>query len=201
MSTIVSDIAFTPAVKVQQERMGSRRGYARMEQGAGWSDEVHTDLKAFLATRDSFYFGTASADGRPYIQHRGGHPGFLKVIDQSTLAFADYSGNRQYISVGNLSENEQAYIFLMDYPNQRRVKIWGCAEVVDDDPEMLEGLVDPDYGARVERAIVFHVKAWDINCPQHIRPRFTDEQIAPVIEKLQKRIAELEGQLEGLKSA
>jgi len=195
MARIVSDIAFTPAVKAQQQRMGSREAYARMETARGWSDRVTPDLEAFLVARDSFYLATASAEGQPYIQHRGGHPGFLKVLDESTLAFADYSGNRQYISIGNLSENDRAALFLMDYPNRQRIKIWGRAEVVEDDPELLTRLVDPDYGARPERAIVFHLEAWDKNCPQHIRPRFTEEEIAPVIEGLEKRIAELEAEL------
>ena len=192
MSTIVSDVAFTPAVKDAQEARGSRKGYAAMENKGGWSDTVGPDLEQFLATRDSFYFGTASADGRPYIQHRGGHPGFLRVLDQKTLAFADYSGNKQYISVGNLTENDQAFIFLMDYPNRQRIKVWGRAEFVEDDPELLARLVDPEYKARLERAIVFHVEAWDSNCPQHIRPRYTEEQIKPAIDQLKQRIAELE---------
>lgn len=198
MSTAISDIAFTPAVKALQERKGSRRGYARMEERGGWSDRIDDNLEAFIAERDSFYLGTASADGRPYIQHRGGPKGFLKVLDPSTLAFADYAGNRQYISMGNLSENDRAYIFLMDYPNRRRVKIWGRAEVVEDDPALLEQLVDPEYEARAERAFVFHVEAWDTNCPQHIRPRFTKEEIKPVIEKLGLRITELEAELAAL---
>ncbi len=198
MSTAISDIAFTPAVKALQALNGSRRSYARMEERGGWSDRIDNDLKTFIAERDSFYLGTASADGRPYIQHRGGPKGFLKVLDASTLAFADYAGNRQYISMGNLSENDRAYIFLMDYPNRRRVKIWGRAEVIDDDPALLERLVDPGYEARPERVFVFHVEAWDTNCPQHIRPRFTEEEINPVIEKLGRRITELEGELAAL---
>ena len=191
----VSDIAFTPAVKAQQEKMGSRKGYASMEAKGGWSDRISPDLEEFIAARDSFYMGTASADGQPYIQHRGGARGFLKVLDGKTLAFADYSGNRQYISVGNLSENDKAYLFLMDYPNRRRVKVWGRAEVVEGEVELLSRLVDPEYGAFPERAIVFHVEAWDVNCPQHILPRYTEEEIAPVIGKLKKRIEELEGLL------
>ena len=201
MKTPVSDIAFTPAVKTQQERMGSRRTYARVEESGGWSDRIDRNLEAFIAERDSFYLGTASADGQPYIQHRGGAKGFLKVLDASTLAFADYAGNKQYISMGNLSENDQAYLFLMDYPNRRRVKIWGRAEVVEDDPALLERLLDPGYKARPERVFVFHIEAWDTNCPQHIRPRFTEEEIAPVIEKLERRIIELEGELAALKPA
>jgi hypothetical protein len=195
MTTPISDIAFTPAVKALQERMGSRRGYAGMEERGGWSDRIDSDLEAFIAERDSFYLGTASAEGQPYIQHRGGPKGFLKVLDASTLAFADYAGNRQYISMGNLSENGRAYMFLMDYPNRRRVKIWGHAEVIENDPALLERLVNSDYDARPERVFVFHVEAWDTNCPQHIQPRFTEEEIRPVVEKLERRIAELEGEL------
>ena len=136
MQHIVSDIAFTPTVKAVQERLGSRAGYAKMEQRGGWRDTVTPDLAHFIAERDSFYLATTSADGRPYIQHRGGPPGFLKVLDEHTLAFADFNGNRQYISMGNLAENDQAFIFLMDYPNRRRIKIWGRAEVVEDDPDL-----------------------------------------------------------------
>jgi predicted pyridoxine 5'-phosphate oxidase superfamily flavin-nucleotide-binding protein len=172
-----SDVAFTPAVKSIQERLGSRPSYARMEQGAGWKRTVTDDLAGFIAERDSFYLGTASADGQPYIQHRGGKRGFLKVLDERTLAFADFSGNRQYVSMGNLSENNRAFLFLMDYPNRRRVKIWGHAEFVEDDPDLLASVVDADYDGRPERAFVFHVEAWDVNCPQHITPRFTQDEI------------------------
>ena len=200
MTKPISDIAFTPAVKDLQERKGSRRGYAGMEERGGWSDRVDSDLAAFIAERDSFYLGTASAEGQPYIQHRGGPKGFLKVLDESTLAFADYAGNRQYISMGNLSENDRAYMFLMDYPNRRRVKIWGHAEVIEDDPALLERLVDPAYKARPERVFVFHIEAWDTNCPQHIQPRFTEEEMRPLIEKLELRITELEGELAALTS-
>ncbi len=173
-----SDVAFTPAVKTIQEQLGSRGTYARLEQGRGWGRTITTDVAGFIAERDSFYFGTASADGQPYIQHRGGKRGFLKVIDEQTLAFADFSGNRQYISMGNLSENDRAFLFLMDYPNRRLLKIWGRAEFVEDDVDLLTGLVDADYKARPERALVFHVEAWDVNCPQHITPRFTKEEMA-----------------------
>ncbi|MCH9051799.1 MAG: pyridoxamine 5'-phosphate oxidase family protein, partial [Proteobacteria bacterium] len=136
MTQPISDIAFTPAVKAAQEHNGSRAGYARMEEKGGWADSVTPDLAGFLSTRDSFYLGTANADGQPYIQHRGGPRGFLKVIDARTLAFADFGGNRQFISAGNLSENDKAYIFLMDYPNRRRIKIWGRARVVEDDADI-----------------------------------------------------------------
>ena len=196
---LVSDIAFTPAVKAMQEKLGSRAGYARMEEKGGWKDSVTPDLAGFLAARDSFYLGTASAEGQPYIQHRGGPKGFLQVIDEKTLAFADFSGNRQYISLGNLTENDKAYIFLMDYANRRRVKIWGHARFVNDDPFLLDRLTDAAYKGRPERAVVFTIEAWDVNCPQHITPRFTEEDLAPGIGKLKARIEELEAEVARLK--
>jgi uncharacterized protein len=195
MRKVPSDIAFTPAVKEIQKRKGSRQSYAGMERGHGWRTTVTSDLKEFLADLDMFYLGTANADGQPYIQYRGGSPGFLKVIDEHTLGFADFSGNRQYVTLGNLSENPKAFIFLMDYANSRRVKLWGSARVVEDDPNLLERLRDPRYPGNVERAILFTVAAWDINCPQHIHQRFSQRQIAPVIEKLQERVRELEAEL------
>jgi predicted pyridoxine 5'-phosphate oxidase superfamily flavin-nucleotide-binding protein len=195
MSHVPSDIAFTPAVKAIQSRMGSRNSYARMEQSGGWQTTVTSDLTEFLADLDMFYLGTANAKGQPYIQYRGGPPGFLKVIDDRTLAFADFGGNRQYISVGNLSENPKAFLFLMDYATSRRVKVWGTATVVEGDSELLAKLSDPTYPSRVERAIVFTVEAWDVNCPQHIHKRFSQRHVTPVIEELQARIAELEAQL------
>jgi predicted pyridoxine 5'-phosphate oxidase superfamily flavin-nucleotide-binding protein len=191
MPDYTSDIAFTPAVKHIQEEKGSRGGYAKMEEKGGWQNTVSDDLITFIAERDSFYFGTASSEGQPYIQHRGGKPGFLKVVDDKTLAFADFKGNRQYISSGNLSENDKAYIFLMDYANRRRIKIWGRARVVDD-PAQVEPLADVDYNGIPEQAIFFDVKAWDVNCPQHITPRFTESQVMEIITSLQLRIAELE---------
>ncbi|MCH7615460.1 MAG: pyridoxamine 5'-phosphate oxidase family protein, partial [Nitrospinae bacterium] len=171
MKRLISDVAFTPTVKRIQETKGSRKGYARMEEKGGWKNTITEELAQFIGERDSFYLGTASADGQPYIQHRGGKPGFLKVLDDRTLAFADFKGNRQYITTGNLGENDKAYIFLMDYPNRRRIKIWGRARVVDDDAEILARLADPDYEGVPEHAVVFEVAAWDVNCPQHITPR------------------------------
>ncbi len=195
----VSDIAFTPAVKAVQERKGSRKGYARMEAKGGWQRAVNDDLAAFIAGRDSFYLGTASADGQPYIQHRGGPKGFLKVVDAKTLAFADFTGNRQYITAGNLSENDKAYIFLMDYANRRRNQIWGRARVVVDDPERLERLADGGYEAVPEQAVVFEVEAWDVNCPQHITRRYTEREVASLVGPLQARIGELEAQVAALR--
>lgn len=182
MPTRVSDVAFTPAVKAQQQRRGSRHSYSSMEERGGWSDRITPDLAGFLNERDSFYLGTASADGQPYIQHRGGPPGFLVVLDDRTLAFADFSGNSQYISIGNLTENDKAFLFLMDYPNRKRIKIWGTARFVEDDPGLMQRLVHPDYPGRPERAIVFQVEAWDVNCPQHITPRYTTDEINRDVE-------------------
>jgi len=195
MRKFPSDIAFTPAVKAIQERNGSRKNYARMERGRGWQTTVTPDLAEFVADLDMFYLGTANAEGQPYIQYRGGAPGFLKVIDEHTLGFADFGGNQQYVTLGNLSENPKAFIFLMDYVNSQRIKLWGTARVIDNDPGLLERLSDPDYPTKAERAILFTVEAWDINCQQHIHKRFSQRQIAPVIEKLQERVRELEAKL------
>ena len=167
-----------------------------MEAKGGWSDTVNDDLKDFIAERDSLYLGTANADGQPYIQHRGGKTGFLKVIDDKTLAIADFKGNRQYISTGNLNDNDKAYIFFMNYANRRRIKIWGTAKVVDDDSELLEQLRDDDYSGVPEQAMVFTITAWDVNCPQHIPQLFDQEQVNNMIAPLQTRIAELEAQLQ-----
>jgi uncharacterized protein len=192
MTHVVSDIAFTPSVKAAQQERGSRQAYERMEQRAGWQHEVTPALAAFLAERDSFYLGTASHDGQPYIQHRGGPKGFLKVVDNRTLGFADFTGNAQYISVGNLDENNRAFIFLMDYPNQRRIKVWGTSEFIEEDPTLLQQLTNDDYNGNPQRAVLFHIKAWDVNCPQHIVPRWTEDQFAPVVATLKARVAELE---------
>lgn len=196
MTSYTSDVAFTDTVKTIQDRKGSRNGYAKMEAKGGWQDRVTPDLAAFIAARDSFYLATANADGQPYIQHRGGRPGFLKVINDRTLAFADFTGNRQYISQGNLQDNSKAFIFLMDYANRRRVKIWGTARVVEDDPVLIQSLTDTDYAdGTPEQAMVFEITAWDINCPQHITPRFTETDIARAVEPLHARIRELEAAL------
>ena len=189
----ISDIAFTAAVKAAQQQRGSRSAYAKMEQRGGWNDTVTPQLAEFIAARESFYFGTAAADGQPYIQHRGGPKGFLKVLDERTLAIADYVGNAQYISLGNLTENNKAFIFLMDYPNRHRIKIWGTAEFVEDDSALLSRVADPDYKARLERVLVFHITAWDVNCTQHIQQRFTAEEFEPAVQQLRDRIAKLEG--------
>jgi uncharacterized protein len=194
-----SDVAFTPAVKAVQVRKGSRDAYAHVEQNGGWRTEIDADLTAFLAEQNSMFLATASADGQPYIQHRGGPNGFIRILDKGTLAFADYSGNRQYITQGNLSENPKANIFLIDYAHRRRVKIWGEARVVDDDPALLQSLMPRDYRARPEQVILFRISAWDTNCPQHIPQKFDAADVAAALAFRDRRIAELEAELAALK--
>ena len=189
-----SDIAFTPSVKAVQERRGSRKGYARMETKGGFATTIDPNLAGFIAGMRSFYLATANNDGQPYIQHRGGPPGFLRVIDDKTLAFAYFSGNRQYISTGNLAENPRALLFLMDYENRQRVKIWGTARVIEDDAELIAKLFPKGYKARAEAAILFTVEAWDANCPQHIPQMLFAEDVAGVVVALQDRIAALEAE-------
>ena len=195
MKQPVSDIAFTPTVKAVQERLGSRKGYSSMEQRGGWNDVVTPELATFIGERDTMFIATTNADGQPYIQHRGGPPGFLKVLDEHTLGFADFSGNRQYITVGNLDDNPKAFIFLMDFAKRRRIKIWGRAEVVETNDELRQELHDPDSGSEPERMFLFHIDAWDVNCPQHIKPRFTEEEVGESIQALRDRIAQLEAEV------
>jgi predicted pyridoxine 5'-phosphate oxidase superfamily flavin-nucleotide-binding protein len=193
--TFSSDVAFTPAVKAIQTRKGSRNGYAHVEARGGWRTEIDEHLAAYLAETNSMYLATASADGQPYIQHRGGPKGFVKILDKNTLAFADYRGNRQFITQGNLSENAKAHIFLMDYAHRRRVKIWGEARVVDDDPALLQSLMPQGYKARPEQVILFRISAWDTNCPQHIPQKFDAADVAAALAARDARIAELEAEL------
>jgi hypothetical protein len=199
MTHVPSDVAFTAAVKAVQQQLGSRAMYARMEREGGWQTEVTDELADFIAGLDTFFLGTASAAGQPYIQHRGGPRGFLKVLDAHTLAFADFSGNRQYITAGNLSENPRAILFLIDYEAQRRIKVWGTAAVVADDPALLARLHDPSYRGRPERALLFTVQAWDVNCPQHIQPRVLASDVAPLLESLRARVVELEAEVARLR--
>ena len=167
----------------------------------GWSSTITPDLAAQIMDARSFYLTTASAEGQPYIQHRGGPTGFLHILDDKRIAFADYAGNKQYITIGNLAENAKAYIFIMDYVHQRRVKLWGTAKVVEDDEALLSQLIDPDYRAKPERAIVFTVEAWDRNCPQHIPRMLPFEDVAEAIGRLQTRIADLEAENARLRSS
>ncbi len=194
-----SDVAFTPAVKEIQARKGSRTTYAKMEASTGWRTEITADLRAFLAERNSAYLATAAADGQPYIQHRGGPTGFLVPLDAHRIGFADFKGNRQFISQGNLTENPKAYLFLMDYVNQRRVKIWGTAKVIEDDPFLVERLMPENYRARPEQAIVFTVAAWDTNCPQHIPRMFGAEDVSKALAERDEKIARLEAELAALR--
>lgn len=200
MTSRASDIAFMPAVKAEQTRRGSRALYERMERGGGWATTVTPDLASYIAGTRSFYLATANSAGQPYIQHRGGPPGFLKVLDAHTLAFADLAGNRQYITAGNLAENPRAYIFIMDYARRRRVKIWGLARIVEDDEALLATLRPAEGHAVAERSILFTVEAWDRNCPQHIPQLVPIESVEATFQALQQRIAELEGELQRLRA-
>ncbi|MBK7586701.1 MAG: pyridoxamine 5'-phosphate oxidase family protein [Myxococcales bacterium] len=192
---LASDIAFTPAVKALQVQRGSRSAYARMEAGGGWARGISDELRAFIGEQTSVFLGTANAEGQPYIQHRGGPRGFLRVLDEHTLAFADFRGNRQFISLGNLSENPKIHLFLIDYAQQRRIKLWGRAKVVDDDPQLLADLMPAGYAAKPEQAIVIEVHAWDVNCPQHIPQRLEAADVAEALAERDRRISELEERL------
>ena len=193
------DVLFSDSVKAEQARLGSRATF----DGRDFKSEITDDLRQFLAVVDTFFLATASADGRPYVQHRGGPPGFLKTIGTNTLAFADFAGNRQYITLGHLKENDRANIFIPHFATQQRVKLWGRARVIEGDLELMERLVDPAYvkaaKARPQRAIVFTLEAWDSNCRQHIVPRYTEAEIAPAVDQLAKRIKELEEEVARLK--
>lgn len=196
----VSDIAFTPAVKARQERHGSRGDHAGRIAGQDWQSAITEDLARFIARRDSFYLATVSQDGYPYIQHRGGPRGFLKVLDEGTLGFADFTGNRQYISAGNLDGNDRVHLFFMDYADRQRIKLWGRARTVDDDPDLVARLMPEGYRARPERAIVITVQAWDVNCPQHIPDLYPAEIVQQATAGLTARIAALEAENAELKA-
>lgn len=195
-----SDVAFTLAVKAIQTRKGSREGYAQVERNGGWRTEIDERLAAVLADTNSLYLATATADGQPYIQHRGGPKGFVKALDKHTIAFADYAGNRQFITQGNLSENTKAHIFIMDYAHRRRVKIWGEARIVDDDPALLDSLMPKGYRARPEQVILFKIAAWDTNCPQHIPQKFDAADVAAAMSEAAAKIAALEAEVARLKA-
>ena len=191
-TTFSSDVAFTPAVKALQTRKGSRTAYARMEEAGAWETRITPDLAEFIAAQTSVFFATANKEGQPYIQHRGGPPGFLRVLDDRTIGFADFTGNRQYISTGNLADNPRAFLFLIDYRRRRRIKIWGEARVAAD---LAAKLMPEGYKARPEQAVVLTVSAWDANCPQHIPQRFEVAEVAELLAKRDKRIEELEAEL------
>ena len=189
------DVMFSPAVKAEQARLGSRASFEDRD----WQTEITDDLRQFRAAIDSFFFATASADGRPYIQHRGGPAGFLKPIGSHMLAFADFAGNRQYITLGHLKENDRAHIFIPHFATQQRLKLWGRARVIEDDLALMERLIDPSYKAKPQRAIAFRIEAWDINCRQHIVARYSEAEIAPAVNQLTQRIKELEEEVARLK--
>jgi uncharacterized protein len=193
--TYASDVAFTPTVKAIQTRKGSRRGYATMEQRGSWEARITPDLAAFIEAQTSVFFATASADGQPYIQHRGGPAGFWRALDDKTIGFVDFSGNKQYITQGNLADNPKAHLFLIDYAHRRRIKIWGEARVVEGDAELTAPLMPPDYGARPEQVILFAVSAWNVNCSQHIPQRFDAADVAAALAERGQRIAALEAEL------
>jgi len=193
MATPSSDIAFTPVIKAIQSERGSRDAYAKIEARGGFRTRVTGELKDFLAEVDTAYLATANASGQPYAQHRGGPKGFLRAIDERTIGFADYAGNRQYISTGNLAENDKAFLFLMDYAHRRRIKLWGRARVTDD-AATIARLMPQGYRARPEQAILFEIEAWDMNCPQHIPRKIDAGDVQAALEHLHARIAELEAE-------
>jgi len=194
-----SDVAFTPTVKAIQTRKGSRRAYANMEQRGSWQTEITPDLAAFIAEMTSAYLSTANKDGQPYIQHRGGPRGFLRVLDEKTIAFADFSGNRQYVTLGNLQDNAKAFLFLMDYAHQRRVKIWGTAKVIEGDDALLQSMMPEKYQAHGEQVILFTVSAWDANCPKHIPQRFEAADVAAALKEREQYIGALEKEVARLR--
>ena len=195
MNAFTSDVAFTPTVKAIQSRKGSREAYSRVEERGGWRATITPDLAAFIGAQTSVFLATANVQGQPYIQHRGGPTGFLKVLDEHTIGFADFSGNRQFITQGNLEDNAQAFLFLIDYMLRQRIKIWGNAQVVEDDRELSARLMPANYKARPEQAILFTVSAWDANCPQHIPQRFEAADVAAALAQRDRRIERLEQEI------
>ena len=195
-----SDIAFTPMVKSIQQRKGSRSAYARMEESGSWKTLIDAELKIFIEAQTSAFLATVNGDGQPYIQHRGGPAGFLQVLDQGTIGFVDFVGNKQYITMGNLAENPKAHLFLIDYARQIRVKIWGVARVVEGDEELTARLMPPAYKARASQNILLTVTAWDASCPQHIPQRFEAVDVAAALAQRDERIIALESEIQKLRN-
>jgi hypothetical protein len=195
-----SDVAFSPTVKAIQTRKGSRRAYARMEDKGSWETRIPDDLKEFIEAQTSVFLGTANAAGQPYIQHRGGPPGFLRVIDDKTIGFVDFAGNRQYITAGNLTDNPQAFLFLIDYAHRQRIKVWGTARLVEGDTDLTRRLMPQGYRARPEQVILFTVSTWSANCAQHIPQRFEAADVAAALAERDERIAALEAEIAVLKT-
>jgi len=196
-----SDVAFTDTVKAIQQRKGSRAAYARMEAGGGWEQSIGAELKAEIEAQTSVFLATANAQGQPYIQHRGGPAGFLRVLDEHTIGFVDFAGNRQYITQGNLEENSKAHLFLIDYAQRRRIKLWGTARIVEGDDALIKRLMPAGYRARPEQVLLFTVTAWDVNCPQHIPQRFEAAQVQQAIDERDARIAALEAEVRRLSAS
>lgn len=194
--SLSSDVAFTDAVKAVQVRRGSRAAYARLEARGGFSTRITPELAAFLAEVDTAYLATASASGQPYAQHRGGPKGFIRALDEATLGFVDFAGNRQYVTTGNLAENDRAFLFLMDYANRRRIKLWGRARVVEDDPALIARLMPEGYPVPAEQAILFTVAAWDANCPRHIPRKLDAQNVAAALAALEAENERLRAELE-----
>lgn len=199
--TYASDVAFTDTVKTIQARKGSRAAYARMEESGSWERSITADLKTEIEAQTSVFLATANSHGQPYIQHRGGPAGFLRVLDEHTIGFVDFAGNRQYITQGNLEENPKAQLFLIDYANRRRIKVWGTARIVNADEALLHRLMPEGYRARAEQIVLFTVTAWDVNCPQHIPQRFEAADVEEAIKSRDRRIATLEAELERLRDS
>jgi predicted pyridoxine 5'-phosphate oxidase superfamily flavin-nucleotide-binding protein len=194
-----SDVAFSETVKAIQARKGSRAGYERMERNGSWEQLITAELKTEIEAQTSVFLATANAKGQPYIQHRGGPVGFLRVLDERTIGFADFAGNRQYITQGNLQENPKSHLFVIDYASRRRVKIWGTARIVEGDEALVRRLMPVGYRARPEQALLFTVTAWDVNCPQHIPQRFDAADVAAELEVRDQRIAALEVEVQRLR--
>jgi uncharacterized protein len=201
MTKPFGSFVFTPVVKSLQEKYGSRRQYARLEESSGTAEGLGPDEREFLSERDNFYMASIGETGWPYIQHRGGPKGFLKVIDPNTIAFADFRGNRQYITAGNLMTDNRVAVIMVDYPRQARLKILGHAELIEGEKakEWIAKVADPDYKATIERVFVIRVEAFDWNCPQHITPRFTEEEIQDALAPAEKRMSALEQENKNLR--
>jgi len=196
----MSHIAFTESVKAVQSHRGSRAAYAKLEAKGGFHTKVTAELVAFLAEADTTYLATANSAGQPYVQHRGGPKAFVRVLDETTLGFVDFAGNRQYITLGNLAENDHAFLFLMDYAHRRRIKVWGRARVIESDPELISRLMPEHYPARPEQVILLEVKAWDTNCSQHIPQKLNPAEVTGLFAELRARIELLENDNDRLRA-
>jgi uncharacterized protein len=197
--TYASDVAFTPSVKATQARKGSRPSYARMEEKGSWPNRITPELARFIHAQTSVFLATVNLDGQPYIQHRGGPPGFLRVLDDKTIGFVDFAGNRQYITLGNLADNPRAHLFLIDYAQRQRVKIWGEARTVEGDAALIARLMPEGYKGRPEQVILFTVAAWDKNCSAHIPLRLEAAAVAAALADRDKRIELLEAEIKHLR--